>query len=105
MTDFTLGNDSCNIQVDESSSRSVDPISCSPDSFSKIKLETDQITIEFNSTNNQTKKMESEELETNKISNDFNEININRFGKTYPYLFVKGEPIIVIGPCCKIKFI
>lgn len=28
-----------------------------------------------------------------------------RFGKTYPFLFYKGDPLIVIGPFCKLYII
>jgi hypothetical protein len=42
-------------------------------------------------------------LDNNILDSENFIISRRRFGKTFTFLFRKGEPLIVIGPHCKIK--
>lgn len=48
--------------------------------------------------------LEGEKQERLKViyGNDYNEPNPHKMGNTRTYLFYKGQPLIVIGPDCKI---
>ena len=72
------------------------------DDMEQMKIEKDNFLDENNNNNNQNNQMEKGNLNyfaKNRI------ISRRRFGKTYPFLFTNGEPMIVIGPHCMPIFI